>query len=255
MATKTSSSSSSSATTKSSFPKYPDVVTVFHGKQQGMDKPTAVCFIIHGLGDTAAGWVDVAEHLAGSAPHIKFILPTARSLPVTINGGAKMPSWYDIHGLALRAEEKADGLDETKSYITSLIQKEIDMGIPPNRIVLGGFSQGGAVSLWTGFSLDFPLAGIVCLSGYMLRPHEFIVSQKNVPLFIGHGTADDVVQFAMAKFTLEQLKEKGVTNIEFHKYPGMGHSILPEGIQDLYTFLLNVIPAISTGSNNKKDEV
>ena len=125
-----------------------------------LGKHSASFVLIHGLGDSAYGWLDVAEHLSTLHPHVKFILPTASEKPVTLNGGMEMPSWYDIKGLETRASETCDGIDESKQYITSLIENENKNGIPYKRIILGGFSQGGALSLFTSLQIDQTLAGV-----------------------------------------------------------------------------------------------
>lgn len=124
---------------------------------------TATVILMHGLGDTADGWESSATDFFGPAlPHARFILPTAASRPITVNGGMAMPGWYDIEALgsdlgapaAARARERAEGIISSRKRITSLIKAERDDGIPANRIVLAGFSQGGAMSLFTG--LNFP---------------------------------------------------------------------------------------------------
>lgn len=96
---------------------------------------------MHGLGDSADGFADVAEMFSYQLPHVKFILPTALSSPVTLNGGMVMNSWYDIVGLDDRAAETCDGLDESRSIVSNIIQQEVNAGIPHSRIVLAGFSQ------------------------------------------------------------------------------------------------------------------
>jgi predicted esterase len=96
---------------------------------------------MHGLGDSADGFADVAEMLSSQLPHVKFILPTAPSSPVTLNGGMVMNSWYDIVGLDDRAAETCEGLDESRNIVNEIVQQEVTLGIPHSRIVLAGFSQ------------------------------------------------------------------------------------------------------------------
>ena len=119
---------------------------------------TATVILMHGLGDTADGWESSATDFLGPAlPHARFILPTAPTRPITVNGGMHMPGWYDIEALgadAARSRERAEGIVASRKRITSLIKAERDDGIPAHRIVLAGFSQGGAMSLFTG--LNFP---------------------------------------------------------------------------------------------------
>ncbi|RHY30101.1 hypothetical protein DYB32_004611 [Aphanomyces invadans] len=122
---------------------------------------------MHGLGDTAHGWADSILHIAQRLPHLKCVLPTAPTQPVTLNMGMAMPSWYDIRSLTDREGDPCSGIDASRERIENIIQAEIDGGISPSRIVLGGFSQGGAMSLYTGYQLDKALGGILVLSGYL----------------------------------------------------------------------------------------
>ena len=108
---------------------------------------SATCILMHGLGDSGDGWLDAAQAMAKSMPYIKFILPNAPQIPVTLNGGMRMPAWYDITGLTPdRAQEGCEYIEGSVTRIKQLIQDEIDLGIRPNRIVLAGFSQGIIVS-------------------------------------------------------------------------------------------------------------
>ena len=103
---------------------------------------SATIIMLHGLGDSAEGFSDVADMWTKSFPYIKIILPTAVSRPVTLNGGMRMPAWYDIVGLDERAAEQCNGIDASCEMVTGLIKNEVDSGIYPNRIILAGFSQG-----------------------------------------------------------------------------------------------------------------
>ncbi len=151
---------------------------------------------MHGLGDTAFGWADVMHILATRLPHLKFILPTAPSQPVSINQvrprplppagaacvphpppcslarlrvqGAVMPSWYNIEGLDERANEGCDGIDDSCATIATFIDKEVRAGTPASRIVLGGFSQGGALAIYSALCTR-SVAGVAVLSGYLPR--------------------------------------------------------------------------------------
>lgn len=182
---------------------------------------TATVIFSHGLGDTAQGFLDVGEvrlywankacvlyfdtklftfgqsvylipsclslhqMLVSKLPYCKVILPTAPTQPVTMNRGMAMPSWYDITGLDHRANEKCDGIEESRQILVTLLQDEHARGIPYSRMVLGGFSQGGALSLYTGLQFPEPLAGIVVLSGYLPAHGKFQLTQPEVPVFHG----------------------------------------------------------------------
>ena len=116
-----------------------------------MEDHTASIIFFHGLGDSGAGWLDAMEMLAPALPFAKFILPTAPIMPVTLNFGMSMPAWYDI--ISLNREGKVDekGILTSKLVVDEFVEKEIANGIPANRIVVGGFSQGGAISLFGYF--------------------------------------------------------------------------------------------------------
>jgi len=208
----------------------------------------SACIVLsHGLGDTAEGWADVAEHLASKMPYIKFILPTAPTQPVSMNGGFPMPSWYDITGLDERSNENCEGISESKNTILQLLQAEHSRGLPYSRMMLAGFSQGGALSLFVGLqmpSVQQKLAGIVAMSGYLPGAKQFNLTPglEETPVLHAHGTADPVVRFELAQKSKEFLKEKGVTNYEVKSYAGMVHSACPEEIEDIRAFIERVLP-------------
>ena len=131
-------------------------------------KHSATVILMHGLGDSADGWEDSAESLAKTMPHVKFILPTASEMPVTLNGGYKMNAWYDITSLSSdRAAENCEGIEKSCQRIRGIIESEIALGISNTRIGLAGFSQGGAMSIFCGLQLPAELkpAGLLVMSG------------------------------------------------------------------------------------------
>ncbi|KAJ1836403.1 hypothetical protein LPJ63_000327 [Coemansia sp. RSA 2711] len=207
---------------------------------------TASVIFIHGLGDSGYGWEPVAQILSRSLPHVKFVLPHAPEQAVTLNGGFRMPSWYDIRSLdKIAANEDEDGMNASMRKINELVRTEIDAGIPANRIVLGGFSQGGAMALFTGLQSELQLAGLAVLSGY-LPVRERIMARatdasKRMPVFHGHGTADEVVLFQYGEMTRDVLKQSGY-NVDFHAYNHMGHASCNDEIRDLQQFLAKCLP-------------
>lgn len=210
-------------------------------------KQSALVVICHGLGDTSEGFADVAEHLSGKLPYAKFVLPTAPTQPVTMNMGMPMPSWYDIVGLDERSNEKCAGIDTSISTVKNIIETEHQTtGLPYSRMVLMGFSQGGALSLFTGLTLSpsQKLAGIVVLSGYLPGAKRFQLTEglESTPIFHGHGTDDPLVLHAMATKTRELVTSKGVIDYKLKSYRGMQHTVLPQEISDVYEFLKNVLP-------------
>ncbi|KAJ0399392.1 hypothetical protein P43SY_008150 [Pythium insidiosum] len=208
------------------------------------EKPTATVVFVHGLGDTAHGWADAMQMLSKDLPHVKFVLPTAKSQPVTLNMGMRMPSWYDIKSLSKSDDDDADGIEASRDRLLGFIEKEVAAGIPHSRIVLGGFSQGGAMSLFTGFQMKVALAGVLCLSGYIPKMKAFAVTPetKQVPLLMCHGEIDPVVQFQWGKLSKEKIAASGVQQVEFRTYPDMEHSACMEELDDIKRWLTRVLP-------------
>ncbi|KAJ1729597.1 hypothetical protein LPJ61_003446 [Coemansia biformis] len=207
---------------------------------------TASVIFVHGLGDSGYGWEPVAKILAQSLPHVKFVLPHAPEQPVTLNGGFRMPSWYDIRSLdKIATNEDEDGMNASMRKLNELVRSEIDAGIPAGRIVLGGFSQGGAMALFTGLQSEYKLAGLAVLSGY-LPVHERIMARatdasKRTPIFHGHGTADEVVLFQYGEMSAKILQQSGYS-VDLRPYRHMGHSTSDEELRDLQTFLVKCLP-------------
>lgn len=142
---------------------------------------SATVVVMHGLGDTAEGWSGSCEAWARSEAfqHVKFIVPTAESVPVSMNGGFRMPAWYDIKGLTDRDNEECPGIEESIGRIRQLIDAENAIGLPNSRIVLAGFSQGGAMALSTGLQLkkgSESLAGLLVMSGYLPAVKKFALT-------------------------------------------------------------------------------
>ncbi|CAI7567969.1 Phospholipase/carboxylesterase [Penicillium manginii] len=217
-----------------------------------LKKHTATVIMAHGLGDSGAGWMALAQNWRrrGMFDEVKFIFPNAPSIPITVNMGMSMPGWYDISSLGsdLRSQDEP-GITRSRDYFNGLIKEEIDSGIVSTRIVLGGFSQGGAMSVFTGLTGDKKLGGVFGLSCYLLlsdRIKSFIPEQwenKNTPFFLAHGDEDDVVKYQYGSQSAEKLKELGLTDVEFNTYSNLGHSADPVEIQDLEKFFSKVIPA------------
>uniref|UniRef100_K3WDW2 palmitoyl-protein hydrolase n=1 Tax=Globisporangium ultimum (strain ATCC 200006 / CBS 805.95 / DAOM BR144) TaxID=431595 RepID=K3WDW2_GLOUD len=205
--------------------------------------PTAAVIFAHGLGDTAHGWSDAMAMLSKDLPHVKFILPTASSKPVTLNMGMRMPSWYDIKSLTKTENDENEGVEESRELLTGLIEKEVETGIPHNRIVLGGFSQGGAMSYYTGYQMKKALAGVLILSGYIPKLQSFAVTPEavNVPALICHGDSDPVVRFQWGSMSKDKLEASGV-KLDFRVYNGMEHSMCMEELDDIKAWLQTIIP-------------
>lgn len=174
-----------------------------------------------------------------------------------MNMGMAMPSWYDIKGLDKRSNEYCEGIDTSKGRLESIIQSELDVGIHRDRIILGGFSQGGALSLYTGMQLPStaaagdgsakllpPLAGIIIMSGYLPHASAFKITDglSNTPIFHGHGEADPMVRLENANESKSEVTKRGATDYTLQTYPGLGHSINPQEINDVLKFIQKVLP-------------
>jgi phospholipase/carboxylesterase len=208
--------------------------------------PSAAVIWMHGLGadgNDFAGLVPELD-LSGCRP-IRFVFPHAPSLPVTINGGYVMPAWYDIRGANLVQQQDAEGIERSRLAIVALIENEVARGIPCERIVLAGFSQGCAMALHTGLRLPKRLAGVIALSGYLPLADRFAAQRHaanaETPIFMAHGTMDPVVVLARAEESRQLLAELGHA-VQWHTYP-MQHSLHPRQIQDISGFLQAVLKA------------
>ncbi|KAJ1655992.1 hypothetical protein IWQ61_004355 [Dispira simplex] len=213
-------------------------------------KHTATVIFMHGLGDSGHGWASVIRDIRGLLPHVKFILPHAPSQPVTLNGGMRMPSWYDIFSLdKINAKEDREGMLHAITRINELVTEEMESSkLPSDRIVVAGFSQGAALALLTGLTSERKLAGMAALSGYLpLREDIFAMAtdaSKNTPIFMAHGDSDMVVNYQFGKGSAELLKQHHY-QVDFNTYEDLGHSAFPEELQDLARFFWKVLPGQS----------
>ena len=204
--------------------------------------PTAAIVLMHGLGADGNDFVPIANELDLSAVGpVRFVFPNAPVMPVTINGGYRMPAWYDILGPG-QPEDEA-GLRRSQATIEGLIAREESRGIAAHRIVVAGFSQGCAMSFMTALRHPERLAGIVGLSGYLpLAPMvaaERHPANQRTPIFQAHGTRDGVIPIARAAASRDALAALGYS-VEWHEYP-MEHSVCMPEIADLNRFLLRVL--------------
>jgi predicted esterase len=185
--------------------------------------------MLHGLGDSAEGLVDIAESLSLHVPHVKFILLTADEIPVTLNGNEKMHSWYDITGLSPEDNVNAKGIDRSVARVQKILEEENALGLPYSRLAVMGFSQGGALSLYSGLQLpiDKKLGGIIVLSGYIPGTKTFKLTKgmETVPVLHCHGDSDVVVDKTWAMKSKEFLVSKGMTSYKLAMFEGMGHTI------------------------------
>ena len=190
---------------------------------------------MHGLGADGSDFVPIVRELKLPPLGIRFIFPHAPMRPVTINGGFVMRAWYDIVVQDLVRQEDERGIRDSQELVGQLIEKEIGRGIPANRIVLAGFSQGGVITLQAGLRYSKRLAGLLALSCYLplaaTLEKERSAANQDVPLFIGHGINDDIVPLKRGTDARDALAKLGYKP-EFHQYP-MPHSVHPDEIADI----------------------
>ena len=209
-------------------------------------QPTSAVIWLHGLGADGNDFASIVPqlNLQGCAP-IRFIFPHAPSMPVTINGGYVMPAWYDILGANLVDRQDDRGIQKSEWAINALIEHEVSRGIPYERIVLAGFSQGCAMALHTALRLPHRLAGVMALSGYLPLadrfPSERHAANAHTPIFMAHGTQDPVVVIQRGEESRDALAKLGHP-VQWHTYP-MPHSVHPQEIADIAVFLKQVLPA------------
>ncbi|KAL1888306.1 hypothetical protein Sste5346_009630 [Sporothrix stenoceras] len=223
---------------------------------------TATVIFAHGLGDSGHGWASAVENWRRRQrlDEVKFVLPHAPTIPITVNMGYKMPGWYDIASLGgsadlLRENEDEAGMLDSRDYFRQLVQQEVDNGIPADRIVLGGFSQGGAVALFSGLTSLVKLAGIVGMSTYLpltlklestyLPKAPAINVNAQTPILLCHGTVDPVLPFQLGRMSKDKLLSLGYP-VEWKEYQ-MPHTAVPEELDDVEAFLHKVLPPSGSG--------
>jgi phospholipase/carboxylesterase len=208
-------------------------------------KPNAAVIWLHGLGADGHDFEPVVPEIVRRDERAwRFVFPNAPVRPVTINGGMSMRAWYDLRGLDRKAAEDVTGFRDTDVQIRQLIAREAQRGIPSNRIVLAGFSQGGAVSLYMAPRFPEKLAGVMALSGYLPAENSFSTERASAndatPIFMAHGQGDTVLPMSLGVQSRNFLKAQGYA-VEWHEYP-MPHAVCAAEIADIREFLLRVLP-------------
>nr|XP_037842293.1 acyl-protein thioesterase 1-like [Chlorocebus sabaeus] len=211
-------------------------------------KATAAVIFLHGLGDTGHGW---AEAFAGiRSSHIKYICPHAPVRPVTLNMNMAMPSWFDIIGLSPHSQEDESGIKQAAENIKALIDQEVKNGIPSNRIILGGFSQRRALSLYTALTTQQKLADVTALSCWLPLRASFPQgpvggADRDISILQCHGDCDPLVPLMFGCLTVEKLKTLvNPANVTFKTYEGMMHSSCQQEMMDVKQFIDKLLPPI-----------
>ena len=217
----------------------PDVIEVQTGPN-----PTGAIIWMHGLGADGHDFEPIVPELVRpGARALRFVFPNAPVRPVTLNRGYPMRAWYDILGLERGIAQDEVGIRGSHATVEALIRRENERGIPTQRIVLAGFSQGGAMALFSGTRHAEKLAGIMGLSCYMLLessfPAERAPANQETPVFLGHGIQDPVVSITLGETTRRLLEGTGYA-VEWHQY-AMPHSVCPQEVADIGGWLRRVL--------------
>jgi phospholipase/carboxylesterase len=191
---------------------------------------------LHGLGADGHDFAPIVPELVSPQwPALRFVFPHAPVRPVTVNGGMAMRAWYDIYGFDLLSRQDEAGVRQSIAEVEALIAREQERGVPSERILLAGFSQGGAIALAAGLRHSEKLAGIIALSTYLPIADSFAAERStanaSVPIFWGHGTFDPVVVLQRGVDSRLALEALGY-QVDWHTYP-MPHAVCPEEIADL----------------------
>jgi phospholipase/carboxylesterase len=206
--------------------------------------PAASVIWLHGLGADGNDFVPIVPEL-GLPPTLalRFVFPHAPVRAVTINNGMRMRAWYDISAADLTNRADLAGVQESQALLEALVEREKARGMSAKRIVLAGFSQGGAVALYTGVRHSERLAGIMALSTYLISPDalasEASAANRGVPIFMAHGTADPIVRFQWGEAS-KRLLEAGGYDVEWHTYR-MEHSVCMEEVRAIGAWLAKVL--------------
>jgi phospholipase/carboxylesterase len=203
---------------------------------------TASVIWLHGLGASGHDFVPVIPELQlPESMGIRFIFPHAPAIPVTINGGMVMPAWYDILAMDMEREIDTEQIFSSAEAVIALVEREIAAGIPSERMVLAGFSQGGAVVYQAALSYGKPLAGLMALSTYFATAKTLQPSPANqrIPIALFHGSQDPMVPEVMAKMALDDLIKLG-HKPDYKSYP-MQHEVCMEEIGDISRWLQQVL--------------
>lgn len=221
----------------------PDTLPLEILEQNPARTPEAVVVWLHGLGADGYDFAGVPSQL-GLPPElaVRYVFPHAQRIPVSLNMGLIMRAWYDIQSMDARGQDER-GIRRSHESIRGLIDREVERGVAADRIVLAGFSQGGAMALFTGLRYPDRLAGIMCLSGYLLLADALAgdasPANRSVPIFQAHGMYDEVVPLELGLGSCDRLTEAGYA-VEWREY-AMAHQVCLEELRDIGDWLGRVL--------------
>ena len=226
--------------------RYPEPVVV-----EAKGKHSATVIFCHGLGGTGKAYASKFDNLSEGMAHVKFVFPNAPVQPITRSGGKLLRAWFDMVGKKDRREEPGQGnttIEDSQKYLEALIRREVNVGIPTDRIVIAGISQGAALSLYTGVRLAEPVAAVVSLSGYIPRFNQTIVQNTRSKYLLCHGKADKMISPRMSQLVHQLLTSSGAS-AELKLYDGLQHTTNAQELKDVQSFFLQCLPP-EPGSNS-----
>jgi phospholipase/carboxylesterase len=214
-----------------------------------VDPPTpaaAAVVLLHGLGADGHDFETLVDEIRlPSSSAVRWVFPHAPVRPVTLNGGQRMRAWYDVTSLDWRGPEDEAGLRASAAGVRELVEREQERGVPPQRVVLAGFSQGGALALYTALREPVRLAGVIALSSYLplasKLAQEAHPANAAVAIFMAHGSYDPVIPQVFGERSRDVLRAGG-HDVEWHSYP-VPHTVCAEEIRDLREWLVRTVPA------------
>ncbi|KAI5956567.1 hypothetical protein KGF54_001042 [Candida jiufengensis] len=213
----------------------------------------AAIIMVHGLGDSGSGWSWMAQlieqtKLIPESKSINYVFPNAPTIPITANNGYNMPAWFDIYEFGTaKAKQDVDGFFKSCEVLKGLVDEQINkFNVPADKIIIGGFSQGAAISLATLTLLKIKIGGCIALSGFCGVSDEVTSRHTkdinyDTPIFQGHGTVDPMINYDYGKQTSEFYKKLGFKNLNFHSYSGVAHSTSEEELIDVVKFIKSII--------------
>ncbi len=221
------------------MPKSEDAVTV-----EPPETADASVIWLHGLGADGHDFEAIVPHLGDQVTrHVRFIFPHAPEIPVTINNGYVMRAWYDVLSMDIPRRADANGVRASEQILTGYIEAEQSRGIASNRIIVAGFSQGGALALHTGLRYTQPLAGILALSCYLplaeTTADETHAANASIPLFMAHGNHDPIIPITAGEQARDLVESLGYV-VEWHSYP-VEHAVCLEEIEDVARWLSRLL--------------
>ncbi len=221
-----------------------DTPIILHTGPEDAGKADAAVIWLHGLGADGNDFVPVVPELrVRPDARIRFIFPHAPVRPITINGGYPMRGWYDITSLDIANRDDEAGIQESGDRLMRMCDEQAAQGVATERIVIAGFSQGGAIALYAGLRYAKPLAGIIALSTYLpiaqRLPQEAADANRNTPVFMAHGRQDEVVALRFGQQSRDRLQQLGYP-LQWHEY-AMGHSVCAQEIADISDWLNRVL--------------